>query len=205
MEKKVIAISRAFGSGGRLIGKKLAEELGIPFYDKAIIEKASEKSGISADYIDRLEERASNSFLFNLVTTAYSSDASYTMPEYGDSLSRVAFTAQANVIRELAEHSSCVIVGRCAGYILREMPKCVTVFIYAAKDVRIKSIIEEYGEDPATATNRLNRLDKGRINYYKSFTGENWGDPADHDLCVNTTKCGVDGAVATIKAFLTGI
>lgn len=198
MEKRVITISRYYGSGGRLIGRKLAMELGIPFYDRDIIEKASERSGISADYIEKLEERASNSFLFNLVTTAYSMD----QPEYTNSLSHVAFTAQANVIRELAERSSCVIVGRCGEYILREMPECVKVLIYADRESRLRRIVEQYKEDPKTAPSKLAKLDKGRSNYYRSFTGENWGDPMTHDLCINSGRCGTDGAVEIIKEYL---
>ena len=125
MENYVIAISREFGSGGRHVGEKLGLELGIPFYSRDIIEQAASKSGLSVDFIEQMEERASNSFLFNLVSATYTSPS--LMAQYDIPVSHKAFFAQAAAIQEMAEKSSCVIVGRCADYILRDHPNCIKV------------------------------------------------------------------------------
>lgn len=200
MKKLVVSISRAYGSGGSAIGKKLAVELGVPFYDKAIIEMASEKSGLSSEYISRLEEHASSSFLFNLATTSFSSRA--ILPQYDVPVGYAAFSAQTSAIRELAERSSCVIIGRCAEYILRDDPDCVKVFIHADREQRLGFVMKEFELDRKTAEARLNKIDKGRSNYYKNFTGEKWGNVYDHDICINSTRTGLDGAVAVIKTLL---
>lgn len=200
MKKIIVSISRAYGSGGSAIGKKLAAELGIPFYDKAIIEMASEKSGLSSDYLDRLEEHASSSFLFNLAATSYSSHTVLT--QYDIPVGYTAFSAQMSVIRELAERSSCVIVGRCSEYILRDNPDCIKVFIHADREQRLGFIMSEFKLDRKAAESKLNKIDKGRSNYYKNFTGENWGNVYDHDICVNASRAGLDGSVAVIKTLL---
>jgi len=200
MKKMVVAVSRSYGSGGELIGEKLAAGLGIPVYDKAIIEMAAEKSGLSSDYIDKLEEHASSSFLFNLVSTSYNAPAM--LPQYDVPISYTAFSAQVSVIRELAERGSCVIVGRCSEYILRDDPECVKVFIYADREQRLQYVMKMFKLDRKTADAKLTRIDKGRSNYYKNFTGENWGSVYNHDLSINATRTGISGAVEVIKSFL---
>jgi hypothetical protein len=201
MKKTVIAISRSYASGGTTIAKKLAADLGIALFDKKIIELASEKSGLSPEYIDGLEEHASSSFLFNLAATAYPTTTSFNV-QYDIPITFSAYSAQSTVIRELAEKDSCVIVGRCSDYILQDVPNCIRVFIYADREDRIERAMKELNADKKTAEAKLAKVDKGRANYYKNFTGENWGSPSTHDLCINTSKCGYDGAVETIKAFL---
>lgn len=196
----VIAISREFGSGGRLIGEKLALELGIPFYDKDIIEMAAKKSGLSTEFFEQLEEKASSSFLFNLVTTAYASPAFFS--QYDIPISHKAFYAQVSVIQELADRGSCVIVGRCADYILRDHPNCVKVFVYASKEDRVKRAVDHYEGDARVIEDKLNKIDKGRANYYKHFTNETWGSAHAHDLCINTSCTGIDGAVKLVRALL---
>ena len=200
MRKTIIAISRAYGSGGTLIGKKLAAELGIPMFNKQIIEMAAQKSGLSPDYIDRMEDHASNSFLFNLASTSY--PVTGLTAQYDIPITFAAFSAQSSVIKELASRESCVIIGRCADYILRDDPNCVRVFIYADKEDCIKYTMKAYDMERKPAISKLAKIDKGRANYYKNFTGENWGSVYSHDLCFNSSRTGYDGAVEVVKGYL---
>ena len=201
MKKIVLAISREYGSGGSAVGRKLATELGIPFYDKAIIEMAAEKSGLSSEYIDKIEETITSSFLFNLVSS-YTSSHPNMVPQGDMPISYTAYSAQAAVIRELAKRGSCVIVGRCSEYILHDNPNCIKIFIYADTKTRVQHTMQDLNLDEKAATARLAKIDKGRANYYKNFTGEDWGSLYSHDICINSTHCGVDGAVETVKTFL---
>ncbi len=200
MENYVIAISREFGSGGRHVGEKLGLELGIPFYSRDIIEQAASKSGLSVDFIEQMEERASNSFLFNLVSATYTSPS--LMAQYDIPVSHKAFFAQAAAIQEMAEKSSCVIVGRCADYILRDHPNCIKVFIYADRADRIERLKTEYSYTAKDVDQRLTKLDKGRANYYKHYTCENWGSVKNHDLSINTSVTGINGAAKIIATLV---
>lgn len=200
MKKTVIAISRAWGAHGTVVGSKLAALLGIPMFDKKIIDLASEKSGLSPDYIGGLEERVTGSFLFNLAAGAVSMHGyhrSYDIP-----MSYTAFSAQANVIQEIANKGSAVIIGRCSDYLLREDPDCVKIFLYADEADRLEQCKREFNLDDKGAQQQLRKMDRSRQNYYKNFTGESWGQAAAHDLCINVTKIGVDGAVELIMQYL---
>lgn len=199
--KVIITISREFGSGGRLIGELLAKELGIAYYDRKLIEMTAERSGLSPDFIARSEEQASSSFLFSLATSAHSTGGGYFM-QYDVPVGDKAFFAQAAVIREVAEKESCVIVGRCAGYILKDDPDCINVFIHGSLDDRLRRAIEVYGLEPKGLADKLVKADKGRANYHKYYTGESWSDIRAYDLAINTAKSGVNGAVQIIQAYL---
>ncbi len=205
MNKFVVTISREFGSGGRLIGEKLALRLGIPFYDRAIIDMASEKSGLSPDFIEKSEERASNSFLYNLSSYMYShtdTDRASFTAQYEMPINDKAFFSQASIITDLAQKGNCVIVGRCADYLLRDNPDCIKVFIYADLEDRLKMMVTAYDVPEAEAPARLSKLDKGRAYYYKHYTGEAWGQIRNHDLIINSSVCGINGAVDVIIAYL---
>ncbi len=193
MAHKVITISREFGTGARTIGQKLAAKLGYAYYDRAIIQMAADKSGLSPDFIEKNEEKSTNSFLFNIATSAYISSGmnlQYTVP-----VNDKAFLAQSEVIRELAEKGDCVIVGRCANYILSEHPDLLRVFVRADKPDRIERIINEYGYNAKNAESELSKIDKGRANYYKYYTGSAWKSMDNYDLCINTSKLDIDQAV----------
>ena len=200
MKKFTLAISRAYGSGGRIVGQHLAARLGIPCYDKLIIEETAQKSGLSKDYINRLEEHITSSFLFNLASASVITPMGYV--GYDVPVSYKAFSVQSEVIRELAGKTACVVIGRCSEYILKDEENCVKVFIYADRADRIKRISGEYGLTEQEADARLTKTDKARANYYKTFTGETWGSPYDHDLCINTSKVGTAGAVDVITEYL---
>ena len=197
MAHRVITISREFGTGARTIGQKLAAELGYAYYDRAIIQMAADKSGLSPDFIEKNEEKSTNSFLFNIATSAYISSGmnlQYTVP-----VNDKAFLAQSEVIRELAEKGDCVIVGRCANYILSEHPELLRVFVRADKPDRIRRIVEDYGYAAKTAESELNKIDKGRANYYKYYTGATWKSMDNYDLCINTSRMDLDKAVELLK------
>lgn len=200
MSKTIVAISRAYGAHGTAVGGKLAAKLGVPVFDKKIIDLASEKSGLSSEYIGKLEENITGSFLFNLAASSYNVHGfhhSYDVP-----MSYTAFSAQANAIQEIVKKGSCVIIGRCSDYLLRDDPDCVKVFLYAEREDRLSQCKAEYGLDDKGAEQQLRKLDRNRSNYYKNFTGENWGSVFNHDLSINVTKVGVDGAVELIYRYL---
>jgi len=202
MKKTIITISREFGSGGRTVGMLLAEELGINCYDRALIEKAAELSGMSPDFIENVEQKASNSFFFNLSQATYSSISPVLTYEANPNPTDRAFFAQAEVIREIAGHGSAVIVGRCADYVLRENPDAIHVFLHGDREDRLRRIINEYGIPEQEAREQIKLIDRGRANYYRSYTGGTWGEVRRYDLCINTTRTGIRGAVAAIKALV---
>ncbi len=200
MAHRIIAISREFGSGGRIIGEKLAKELGYDFYDKELIELAAKKSGLSPEFIENSEEQGASGFLFNLATGAHTNGAF--LLQYETPVSDKAFFAQSAVIREVAEKSDCVIVGRCASYILREHPNCVKIFLYAPLDSRLNRAKNEYGMEEKGLGDKLVKIDKARSRYVRYYTGERWDDIRNYDLAVNTGEVDEDGAVKVIRTFL---
>ena len=171
MSNYVISISREFGSGGRLIGKRLAAQLGIPCYDRTIIQKTSEKSGLSPDFIARAEERARSRFHLSITPVGVGIPS---LAHQGVPVSHQAFFAQAEVIRELAGEGPCVIVGRCSDYVLGERPECLKVFVHADLPGRVERCVEEYGLPAEDMERRIVQMDKGRANYYNYYTGHNW-------------------------------
>ena len=200
MEKFIITISREFGSGGRLIGEKLASRLGVEFYDKAIIQLAAERSGLSYKFIEQNEEHISSSLLFSFpAATAY---ASFKTAAFFDTpINDKTFLAQAEVIRELSK-SSCVVVGRCADYILREDPALIRIFITARFEDRVRRAVEEYHFTAEGAEEKIKKIDKSRANYYKFYSGQPWGSLHNYDLVVNSSFTGVPGAVSVILTML---
>ncbi len=193
MSHKVITISREFGTGARTIAQKLALELGFAYYDRAIIQMAAEKSGLSPNFIEKNEEKANNSFLFNIATSAYISSGinlQYTVP-----VNDRAYIAQSEVIRELVEKENCVIVGRCANYVLADHDKVMRVFVRADKKDRIRRCVEEYGFDANKIEAELTKIDKGRASYYKFYTGDAWKNMDNYDICINTSRIEIDDAV----------
>lgn len=198
---KVITISRQYGSGGREIGKKLAEAFQIPFYDNDIITIAAKESGFAEAVFERAEEKATNSLLYSI---AMGMNA-YGNHEFGFSnlsLDDRIFLAQSKVIREVAEKGPCVIVGRCADYVLRDNPNVVNVFICADVEFRVKRAIELYNLPKEKAADNVAKNDKSRANYYNYHAIEKWGDVNNYHLSIRSDFGGIDHAVACIKAFL---
>ena len=198
MKPYVISISREYGSGGRLIGKQLAQQLGIPCYDRTIIQKAAEKSGLSPDFIARAGERLRGRFRLPLSPGGGN-------PAFSDQsvpASQQAFFAQSEVILELADQGPCVIVGRCSDYVLGERPECLKVFIYADLPSRIQRCVEEYHIPSDDMEKRVIQMDRGRSNYYNYYTGHNWGDMRRYDLTLNSSTTGIEGAVELISTLV---
>ena len=160
--KKLVTISREYGSGGRIIGKMVAEKLGVPFYDKEIIEMAIEESGFSREMIESAELKAKSSFAYSLASTLGFGES---VVSGALSVNEKLFLAQYDVIKKIGEAGEGVIVGRCADYVLRDMPGVTNVFIYSEYEARVKRCIEEYGDDPATVKKTIADYDKARQNY----------------------------------------
>ncbi len=194
MSKRIITISREFGAGGHTLGKMAAERLNIPFYDQAIIDSAVADTGFSPDFVREAGEYASSthSFLFNLVLSHSVTAAP------GGELSNYdkIYIAQAKTIQSLAEQSPCVIVGRCADYILRERRDCLNIFVHADTAYRQQRILQEYGErEGKTIAERLDEKDKKRMLYYRHYTDREWGDIKNYHLTINTAVIPLEMAV----------
>lgn len=192
--KKIITISREFGSGGHSIGKIVAETLGISFYDQELLEKIAEETGFSKDFIEEAAEysTAKNSLLFNLVMNR--SLHGRTEPSPADTI----YFAQTKIIKSLAEKESCVIVGRCSDYILQDNSDCLHVFIYSDTEDRAKRILERYGENEKPIQKRIADKDTRRKVYYSHYTDRPWGIPQNYDLCLNSGALGEELCVNTI-------
>jgi cytidylate kinase len=197
----VITIGRQFGSGGRYVGRLLAEKLGIPFYDKELLSEAAKASGICEEIFEDHDEKPTRSLLFNLVTgMQHHLDAGsfyMDMP-----LNHKIFLAQFDAIRRIAGEGSCVIVGRCADYVLREDPNAVSVFVKADMPSKVDRAVKYYGIDAAKAEDRIRKADKQRASYYNYYATATWGDVDNYDLVVDTGVLGVEGAVELICKFL---
>lgn len=193
--KTVITISREFGSGGRTIGRQLADRLGYRFYDRELVDEVAKRSGFSPEFIEENGEyaNAKSSLLFYLATARQ-----YTAENL--STNDQLYVFQAKLIEELAESGRCVIVGRCADYILRERTDCLHVFICADMESRAKRIVERYGENKKSPEKRLNEKDQKRKVYYRNYTGRLWGQAQNYDLCLNSGVLGIDTCVDLIEA-----
>lgn len=182
MLNRVITVSREFGSGGRTIGKTVAEKLGIPCYDAELIQKIAEESGYAADYIREEGEAASGGWL----------SAMFTDRSMGLTNQDKIWNIQSRVIEELAEKGPCVIVGRCADYILREKANCLNVFIHASMEKRAQRIVQEYGEREESPEQRLRDKDKRRAAYHRFYTDMKWGHSQNYHICLDSGTLGID-------------
>lgn len=197
MDKKIIiTISREYGSGGKVIGKAVSERLGIPFYDREIIELSAQKSGLSIDFVEKTEQKIRNKFLHNLAFGGYyvGNDLATSRLSLPDKL----FIATCDIIRNIAEEGSCVIVGRCADYILKNRNDVINIFIYSDIEHKAKRIAERTGVDLKTAENEVKKTDKYRQNHYDYYTEREWGDKNNYHLCLNSGFLGVDKTVDII-------
>ena len=197
MKNRVITISREFGSGGREIGKKLADDLGIPFYDKELLEIASKESGICQELFVKNDESYTNSFLFSLVMGNYPVSADGRInPDMP--LNHKIFLAQFETIKKIAAEGPCIMIGRCADYALADFDNCFSVFFHADLQTRIRRIAKIYDLTDAKAKDRIIKTDKKRSSYYNYYTSKRWGDADSYDLCIDSGKMGVDGSVELV-------
>ena len=193
----IITIGRQFGSGGREIGKRLADELGIEFYDKELLSRAAKDSKICKELFETHDEKPTNSFLYSLVMDTYSfgySSGSYTdMP-----LNHKVFLAQFDAIKKIAKAGPCVLVGRCADYALEDNPELLSVFIHADMDARIRRIARDFDLTDAKAKDMIRKTDKQRSSYYNYYTNKRWGDANSYQFCLDSSKLGIEGTVEAI-------
>ena len=182
MKNRIITISREFGSGGRTIGRQVAEKLGIPCYDAELIQKLAEESGFSESYVKEAGEYTPHSFL----SFAFSNRAQ------GPTNEDILWDLQYKVITELAEKGPCVIVGRCADYILREKADCLKVFIHADMAFRAERIVKVYGEREQSPEQRLRDKDKRRAAYHRFYTDMKWGHAQNYHITLDSGVLGID-------------
>lgn len=198
---KVITITRQYGSGGREIGRKLAEAYQIPFYDNEIITRAAKETGFAETTFEHAEDKATNSLLYSIAMGMNV----FSGQEYGYSglsLDDRIFLAQSNVIRKVAKEGPCVIVGRCADYILKDRENVINLFIKASVDFRIHRSIQIDMLPEEKAAEIVLKKDKSRANYYKYHSGERWDNILNYDLAIRSDLCGIDGTVECLKTYL---
>lgn len=194
MNNRIITISREFGSGGRTIGKMAAEKLGIPYYDKDLVKKVAVETGFDESYIEKQGEDAPSNSIFGYAFAARGMNGAMN----GMSADDFLWVIQRNVILDLAEKGPCVIVGRCADYILKERTDCLNVFVHAAAETRAERIVRLYGETEKSPAKRLEEKDKKREVYYKYYTGQVWGMAKNYAISLDSGKLGLDRCVELI-------
>ena len=200
MDKFVITIARQYGSGGRTVGQMLAERLGVEYYDKDLIIKASEESGINLDLFAGADEKP-KSFFGRLKKKNYGgevldpSDSNFTSEEN-------LFNYQAKIIRELAEKESCIIIGRAADYILRDRDDVLSVFVHAPHDFLMEQAAKKHSMSEKELEKYIAKIDKERAEYYKLHTGREWTDARNYDLCLNSSKLGFERCVEEIISYM---
>lgn len=201
---RVITIGRQFGSGGREVGKKIAEMLNIPFYDKELVELAAKKSNINYEAVKEIDERATNSLLYSIVTGSFGMKGLNAPLLYEMPMNDKFFIAQSEVIKELAQKGDCVIVGRCADYVLAEAEgvDLLSLFIYASDNFRADRAAEDLNLTLNRAKDYIHKTDKQRKTYYDYYTSHEWGKMSNYDLCINTEKIGIDNAAKMVVEYL---
>ena len=187
MDHVVITIARSYGSGGRVLGQRLAEELGMNCYDKELLRMASDQSGINEKMFGQLDEKVKKTPLFRIAKNIYTGDV-LTPDDNAYTSDNNVFNYQAKVIRELAEEESCIIIGRCADFILKDMEYVVRMFLYAPREYRIDQIIDLEGGYRKDVEKKVDSTDSLRAEYYKYHTGKDWYDARNYDLCLDTSK-----------------
>ena len=196
---QIITIARGMGSGGRTIGKMLSETLGIKYYDKDLIKLASEDSGINEAFFGRVDEKLKSSFIkrggvykggvLDPSSKEFTSDQNL-------------FNFQAKIIKELADREPAVIVGRCADYILRDKEDVIKLFIYCDLDTAVKNVIDAYGGDEKDAKKLIEKTDKIRSEYYNHYTGRDWKNAMNYNICLDTSRLSYETCVKIIKGYI---
>ena len=199
MDKKiVITIARGYGSGGKTIGKMLAKELGIPYYDRELLYMASEESGINLSLFHKNDEDIKKG-IFEPAVNRY--DGKLIPPEDNDFVSKEnLFNYQAKIIKDLAEKESCIIVGRCADFILKDTANTLKVFIWAPHQTCVNTVMDMYSITEKEADKRIRKIDKHRSEHYHYYTGQNWDNVRNYDLCLNTAQNSYEECVKIIKS-----
>lgn len=195
----VFCLARQFGSGGHEIGQALANKLEIPFYDKELLKKAAQKSGITEDLFEKSDEKPTSSMLYSLSMLGGGNEILNFSDYAGYMPNERMQTVVADVIREVAAESSCVILGRCCDYILRGHPNTFSVFIHADMEKRIQRISHLYNLEEDKARSLIRKTDRSRANYYSYNTDRDWNDIDNYDMSINAGRIGTKGSVELIQ------
>lgn len=199
-KQTIVTIGRQFGSGGREIGSLLAERLGVKCYDNELLSIAAKESGLCEEIFKFHDEKPTNSFLYSLVMDSYQSYNGVGV--HGLPLGQQVFLAQFEAIKKIAKNESCVFVGRCADYALRDDFDITSVFILSDEQSKIKRICERHEVSEAKARELMIKTDKKRASYYNYYTDKKWGNSISYDLCINSGKLGIDKAVELIMKYI---
>lgn len=192
----VITISRQYGSGGHEIGEKLAKQLGIPLYDRTIIDKTAEELGYTPNYVANKEQSTSGMDLLEMIVA----DSGGIEPEMELSVDDAIFVTESRIIRNLSTRGACVIIGRCADFLLKDVPGCFRVFVRSDSKFATQRVTEQYGIPNPKAAETISHINRERANHYWRYTGMRWGDAENYDLVVNSSKTGIDKAAEIIRS-----
>lgn len=198
--KYIITISRQFGSGGRILGKSLADALNIEYYDKELVSMAAKESGYNPEIFENVDERATNSLLYSLSMGIYNLGNGYA-PMRDMPVNDQLYLLQHKIIKEIAV-KPCVIVGRCADYILRDRKNLLRIYIYAKMEDRIKNAVKLHDVPENKAESIVKKTDKTRANYYNFYTNQRWGAPENYDICLNTSTITRENAIKLIRGLV---
>ena len=197
--KTVLTIGRQFGSGGKEVGIRVAKELGIPFYDKELLQEAAKKSGLCEKIIDHFDERP-KSLLYSIDMDSYMFALPGTVA--GESLEKQVYLATFNNILQIAERGPCVMIGRCADYALADNPNHLSIFIHAPLDDRIQRVAKRQNLPPDKARALITKTDKRRASYYEYYSSQRWGAVESYDFCLNSSYLGLGGTVELVRAII---
>lgn len=201
MDKYVITIARGYGSGGRTIGKMLSEKLGIPYYDRDLLRLASDDSGINEQLFAKADEKIKKSLLFRIASNVYKGEL--IAPDSDEFVSNDnLFNYQAKIIKELAGAESCIIIGRCGDFILKDYPNVIRLFVHAPLDDCINTLKDMTGKSEKDLEKQILDIDKHRADYYKYYTGREWENAKHYDLCLNSSKLGFEKCVEIVNSYM---
>ena len=197
--KTIITIGRQFGSGGKEIGIRVAKELGIPFYDKELLQEAAKKSGLCEKIFENFDERP-KSLLYSIAMDSYM----FALPGTGagDSLEQQVYLATFDTIRQIAAQGPCVMIGRCADYAMADNPDPLSLFIHARRDVRSQRVAKRQSISPEEARKLIIKTDKRRASYYEYYSSQKWGAVESYDFCLDSSYLGLGGTVELIQAMV---
>lgn len=193
----IITIGRQFGCGAHEIATKLSKKLNIPYYDKEIIKRASKDSGFDEKLFNFYDEKPTRSFLYNISTEGLMAFSS--APQ---TLEDQILQYQFNTIKKVSEEGSCIIVGRCAEYILRDNPSLISVYLHADEKFRLRRVINQYGYSEKNALKEMKSIDKKRARFHNFYSDKNWGDAATYNLCIDVSMLGIDETVELIEQYV---
>lgn len=197
---RIITIARKMGSGGKTIGKMLSQELGYKYYDKELIKLASDESGINERFFELVDEKIKNPGFFRRKGVYKGAVLDPDHPDFTSDGN--LFNYQAKIIRQLAEKEPAIIVGRCADYILKDKDDVIKVFIYSDENTAIKNFIDMYGSSEKEARRIIEKTDKERCEYYQHYTGWDWENAKNYNLCLNTSKITYEKCVEIIRGYI---